>query len=148
MPTLLTQYNFLRSYANSSQLEHLTNDERFQLLQRIISSGQSESSWRAILELFASWPDSVEKSHALEHADEQLSTWDDSLGTVNSAWIYLYENSHLSSVAVIVRLINISRREQYGNKELKAITTSPFVASLKGLTIYKSEIHSDGINAL
>jgi hypothetical protein len=148
MTALLTRYNFLLSYKDSTQLEQMNEKDRLSLLEILVSSGPSEKSWRGLLELFASWPISEQKIYALEKTNQQLSSWDDELRNINSAWIYLYDNSGLSPIVTIARSVMINRREEHGNKELIAIVNSTYSGNISNLTIVKSGIYVEGIRAL
>lgn len=144
----LMTYNFLLTYEKREELLRMNEEEKALLLEKILRSGPSEQSWRAILELVAAWPDSAFKYSTLQRLDRDLDKWPDSIRHINSAWTYLYDQDKISSLGKIVRSAAINRREQYGNEELVKIINSPGMASLKSLVIYKSEIYLEGLREL
>jgi hypothetical protein len=148
MGALLTNFHFLLAFGDEKSLLHMDDPGRMALSERVARSGPSENAWRALLELFASWPENDAKIKAYELVNRKIGNWDDRLRVLNSSWTILYDDGALTSLARIARTINISRREQYGNKELSAIVRSPAVSDIGTLVINRSEIFPGGFTAL
>jgi Leucine Rich repeat len=148
MGGLLTNFNFLLSFSSESALANLDDAGKYKLLKRIIHSGPSENAWRAILELLASWPDNAVKKDGYDLLKRELESWSNDIRSINSSWTILYENHKLSSIAKIVRSVIISRREQYGNRELISIINTPEISEVKTLVVNRSEIYIEGFKAI
>jgi hypothetical protein len=125
------------------------NDEaRHKQLLELLKQGQSETTWRAIYDLFASWPEGEEKAKSLIVADQALSVWDDRLRHVFSAWGHLFVDEKLASVARLARSIEIYRREQYGSSNLWGIVNSEHAQNLKYLIVISSDLSRAAVKAL
>jgi hypothetical protein len=148
MSGLLTNFNFLLSFGNENVLFNMNDSDRHALLEKIIKTGPSENAWRAILELLASWPENNAKAGIYDWLNRELEGWSDAIRHINSSWTFLYENNKLLPIAKIARSVTIARREQYGNKELKIIVSSPEIINIRTLTINWSEIYIQGFQAL
>jgi len=149
MTGLLTNFNFLLAYGEEHSLRNMDSKSRRQLLEKIVRAGPSERTWRALLELLASWPEDEAKEQAYDWLRPQLASWGDKIRNVNSAWTFLYgDDDRLTSIAKIVRSVTISHREQFGNKELKSIVNTSDIRDITTLIIQKSDIYIEGARAL
>jgi hypothetical protein len=149
MTGALKNFNFLLAFADDRTLRDIDDAGRQRLVEAIVRAGPSERAWRALLELLASWPDDAAKEEVFTGLAQSLQNWPDEVLAVNSSWTFLYgEDGRMSSLARIVRSIAITHREQYGNRELKAILATPGIGDLRTLVIHKSEIYIQGIVAL
>lgn len=148
MSNLLFTFNKLFSYRSRQHLLQMDDLARYELLLELLEQHQSEPTWDAICELFASWPEGEEKAKALIVADQALSAWDDRLRHITSAWGYLYDDKKLASVVRLARSIDIYRQEEHGSRELRAIVNSEYVQNLKYLTVVRSELASPAIKSL
>ena len=126
----------------------MNDQDRRNLLLKLLKRNQSEATRRAIYELFAQWPEGAEKEKSLVFADQALDAWDDRLRHIDSSWGWLYDSDKLASVARLARAMSIYRREQYGSRDLWAIANSEHVRNLRYLTIVRSEVSSAAIKAL
>jgi len=142
------KFHFLLSYAGRSELENMAEQGKLVLLQKIVTLPGSEEAWNAILELFATWPESPAKQSALDWADSALNSWDDEVRILRSSSSYIYENSGLANFTRIARSVEINNREVHGNEELTRIAMSPQLSRLRRLIIYRSEIYREGFQAL
>lgn len=148
MNNMPVEYHFLLSWRQRNELLAMSDQGRMQLLQEILQAGADENNWKAIIELFASWPGTPAKEIAFEYGNQQMESWPDHLRVVNAAWRHLYHGSQLSAVAKIVRTIEILQREQHGNAEMQIITRSPFIKDLRRLVVRKSSLYADGMRSL
>ena len=148
MNNVPVEYHYLLQWRQRSELAAMNDQGRMQLLQEIVQAGADENNWKAILELFAAWPESPAKEIAFEWCNQLMQSWPDELRVINAAWGHLYHGNMLSSIAKIAKSIDILQREQHGNSELQIITRSPFIKELKRLTIRKSSLYSDGMRSL
>ena len=148
MNELLSTFHFLISFADKNFLLKITEHERSELLDKIIQQGPSKGSWGAILELFASWPQTKSKTYAIERVQKPMSSWSTDICQINSSWRYLFEGDQLACFAKLAKLIIISGRHQYGNSELKNVVQSKNAINLHRLLIHNSEIYEDGVKAI
>jgi len=125
----------------------MDDKERADLLEEVHRQGPSKETWEAIFELFALWPENEEKTRYLALAGRKLASWDDQLRFQTSANRYLYSGERLSSVASLVKSIDIYRREDLGSAELLAIAGSGHVR-LRRLGILRSEVSSPALHAM
>jgi len=127
----------------------IDDNGRRRLLEKIVGSGPSETHWRELLDVLASWPDNSAKAQSFDWLHRQLESWPDEIKTVNSAWTHIYaDDGKLSQVAALIRSVTIAHREQYGNKELLAIVQTPGIRDIQTLVISKSDIYLQGIREL
>lgn len=148
MNQLLVNFNRLLDYRSREQLLQLNDSSRQQLLQELLLKEPSENTWLAICELFAAWSEGTEKMRSLNAANQALEAWSDQLRHLSSSWRFLYNKKGLSSLALLVRSINLYRREEHGSQELWNIVNSELVQNLKYLTIFRSEITSIAFKSL
>jgi hypothetical protein len=133
-------FNRLLDYRPLEQLSRMDDRDRAELLAEILSKGPSKETWEAICELFALWPENAAKARYLDLAEQELSSWDDRLRFAQSDSGFLYDGERLSSLARLVKSIEIYRREQRGAAELYAIATSEYATRLTCLSIWRSEV--------
>ena len=141
-------FNRLLDYRPLDQLSQMTDSDRHALLTEIVGQPPSENAWQAILELFASWPDSESKSADLTWADAALASWPDRVRFIYSSNDLLYEGRKLSMLARLVRSIEVYRRDERASAELLAIASSEYAIGLTYLIIRSSEITSRAWQAL
>jgi hypothetical protein len=141
-------FNRLLDYRTLDQLSRMNDSDRAGLLAEILQQPPSETSWQAIWELFASWPNSELKSKQLSVAEQALATWPDTLRCISSANRLLYDGTHLSELARLARAVEINRRETYGSAEALAIASSEYSNEIRYLSIRRSEIDSLAWRAL
>src|SRR5262245_50741270 len=113
---------------------------REQLLTDLVAAGPSTEAWTAIYNLFAAWPENDSKQRHLDRATELLEAWDDRLRFAYSSNGFLYDGARLSSLARLLRSVEIYRREDRGAAELSAIASSEYAAGLTSLTIVHSDV--------
>ena len=148
MTNNVSSYHFLLKFADVKMLQMITDDERISLIQKVIATGQSDNSWNAVLELFAAWPNNINKTAAFKMAESLMQNWKDEERIINSSWKLLYEKNELSSIALLARSLHVNRREANGRKELMAIVTSLNAYNIKQLQIDRSDIGADGMYEL
>ncbi len=141
-------FNRLLDYRPIDQLLRMNDDDRAILLTEILQQPPSETSWLALWELLASWPDGESKTQHLEVALRVLATWPDKLRFVYSSSVLLYDGQRLSVLGRLVRSIEVHRREEQGSGELFAIASSEYSADLQYLSIDRSEIDARAWRAL
>lgn len=134
------RFNRLLDYRSLERLERMTDTERTELLTEVLRREPAEPTWRALYELFATWPDNEGKVEALQTAERALDGWDDRLRLADTASTDLFDGTRLSSLARLVRSIRIYRRGDGGGSELAAVVTSEEAAGLTRLSIVRSEI--------
>lgn len=138
-------FHNLLSYRSREQLRRMDDRARRELLLDLLGRGQSEAGWKAVCELFASWPEGDEKADALGVAERALDAWDDRLRSLDTSWRYLYDGEVLAPLARLARSIEIYRREEHGSRELYLVVTSGHVRNLKYLTVVRSELSSAAV---
>lgn len=148
MSHLLVNFNRLLDYRSREQLLQMDDLARQELLQELLRQNPSEATWRAICELYASWPEGEEKAKSLLIADQALGAWDDRLRHLSSSWPFLYDGKQLSSLAPLVRSIKLYRREEHGNREIRTIVKSELAQSLTHLTVFRSELTNMSFKAI
>jgi hypothetical protein len=126
----------------------MNDNNRATLLTEILQRPPSETSWQALWELFASWPDGEFKTQHIEVALQVLTTWPDKLRFTYSSDGRLYDGKQLSVLGRLVRSIEVYRREEQGSGELFAIASSEYSAELKYVSIVRSEIDARAWQAL
>ena len=141
-------FNRLLDYRPLEFLEEMDDEARFALLHQLLQQQPAPELWRAVLELFASWPESDSQRRGLDVALDGLAAWDDSLRTIDSGFIDLYHRGRLAPLARLARRIEIYRRQERGSSELLAIVESEYVTGLSSLSIVRSEIGSAPWRAL
>ena len=142
------KFHFLLSYAGRSELENMAEQGKLVLLQKIVALPGSEEAFDAILELFATWPESPAKQSAIDWADSALDSWNEELRIIRSSSSYIYDKNRLANFTGIARAVEINNREVHGNEELTLIAKSPQLSKLRRLSIYRSEIYREGLQAL
>ncbi len=145
---MIPKFKYLLKYRKRDVLNSMTNQERFALLQELLQQPPEKSVWRAIWELFATWPDEREKEEALDYADTHLSHWNDTLRhitsglrPINSTWRSLYSNNKVSSLGKLIRSIDLYRYKEYSDTHLIRIANSSYLQNLKHLSITTIEIY-------
>lgn len=133
-------FNRLLEYFPLDRLERMTDSDRADLLDRILRKPPSDNTWRDILELFVVWPEGEARLRGLEQAARALARWDDRLRSLTTSVGALFDGAHLSSLARIVRSIEIYRRDDSGPSDLRAVVASEEAAGLTRLGIVRSEI--------
>jgi hypothetical protein len=118
------------------------DDDRAGQLREILQGPPSEAAWRALWNLFASWPAGDARARSLDAAERGLAAWPDELRSVATSDALLHEGQGLSVLARLVRGIDIYRREESGADDLRAIASSPYAIELTSLSIQRSEIGS------
>ncbi len=141
-------FNRLLDYRSEEFLSSMHGPERADLLKEILDQEPSKEVWQALIELFSSWPEDGLMEENLHLAEEKLAGWDDRLRMMWSHSGILYEGERLSSLARLVRFIQIYRREERGSDELLAIATSEYARQLAFLSIVHSEISSGAMQAM
>ena len=126
----------------------MDDGDRTALSEEIVQRPPSSETWAALCELFALWPEGDAKHRAVEQAANAIAAWDDTLRSASSAHAYLFTRDKLSSVARLVKSIDIYRRTTNGSRELTAIAQSELAANLARLAIVRSEISSKAWNSL
>lgn len=148
MSNLQFTFNHLLNFRSREHLLRMDDEARNELLRDLLKQKQSETTWRAICELFTAWPEGEEKAKALFGADQALDAWDDKLRHLTSSWGPLYDDSELTSLVRLVRSLRIYHREERGSVELWAIAHSQYVQNLRYLTVVRSEFSSPAIRSL
>jgi len=129
----------LRSLA---ELQNMDDSGWERLLGELLARPASASVWEAVYALFASWPEGSRKSAAVARTELHLEAWDEALRSASAGDVDLFEAGSLSSLATLVRRIEIHRRVTQGSNELEAVARSPRAERLTQLDIGASEIHS------
>ena len=142
------QFNRLLDYLSLDQLSGMNDSDRISLLAKILGQPPSETSWQALWELFATWPNGESKTRQLDVALKALAIWPDKLRFLRSSYTLLYDGNRLSALARMVRSIEVDRRERQASAELLAIASSEYSADLRYLSIDRSEIDSRAWQAL
>jgi hypothetical protein len=133
-------FNLLLAYRPRAFLERMTNVEWRDLLRDVLQADPSPQTWLVLCELFVLWPDGESKSSSLKLAEQELSSWDDRLRVAPVSGHELYSEAGFSSLARIVRSIEIFGRGSSGSTDLMAIIASPESARLTRLTVVDAEI--------
>jgi Leucine-rich repeat (LRR) protein len=141
-------FNRLLDYRSLDQLMHMQESGWAVLLAEILRQPASETTWRALWELFAASPTGQAKTQNLDTALKSLDAWPDKLRLTSSTNSLLYEGNGLSPLARMVRSMDVYRREQNGSAELSAIVSSEYVDGLCYLSIIHSEIDDHAWQAL
>ncbi|TMQ05591.1 MAG: hypothetical protein E6J90_41635 [Deltaproteobacteria bacterium] len=83
----------------------------------------------------------------MQDAAMRLDSWDDQLRRMTSQSIPLYRDNRVAPIGRLVRWIEFYRREE-GTGDLVRIAESPNAERLRGITIHRCDIGSQGITAL
>jgi hypothetical protein len=133
------EYSRLLKYRTLDRLWMLDDDGRLALLSELLDGSPSEDIWQSVCELFAMWPESAAKDRALGLADREMATWDDRLRCLSSSWMPLYDQAGLSSLAILVRIIQVSGRSERADADLSRIAESKRAHRLTRLIVDRSE---------
>lgn len=142
-------FNHLLAVRPLDALLRMDDGGRARLAAELVARPPSKDAWQMLWELFGAWPDGTAKDAALAATDQALAGWDDRLRFVTSADRRLIDSGRrLSAAAVLVRSVEIHRREAEGSAELTALATSPQAGNLSFLSIVRSDIGSRAWQAL
>jgi hypothetical protein len=150
-------YHYLLHYIAADKIDHLSDEDRLTLINTIVSSGPSDGTWNALIELFFAWPASQAKLDAMKFANNLLADWPISQRRVNSAWGRVINNQKLTDVTLLARSMAINRNEGSGDNELAIIASSIYAINLAEINIDRSNLsveamfeltHSKFLNAL
>src|SRR5688572_19190905 len=108
----------LRSLA---ELQNMDDSGWERLLAELLVRPATAPVWEAVYALFASWPEGSRKFAAIERTEVHLEAWDEALRRASAGNVDLFEADGLSSLATLVRRIEIHRRVAQGSNELEAV---------------------------
>lgn len=141
-------FNHLLAVRPLDALLRMDDGERERLAAQLAARPPSKEAWQMLWELFGVWPGGAAKTAALADTDRALAGWDDRLRFVTSADRRLINSGRLAAAAMLVRSVDVYRREAHGSSELTALATSEAAGNLTFLDIVRSEISSQAWQAL
>ncbi|GIM94224.1 hypothetical protein [Paractinoplanes toevensis] len=97
----------------------------------------------AICGVFAGWPHGPERSRELRRVRGLLESWSDAARTETTASGWLFDGGGLADLAVLVRTLEIYRREERGSGDLLAVAGSPYLKDLVCLRILSSDVSDE-----
>lgn len=129
-------YGHLLRFRDQATLLAMGVAERERLMLEVIAGPASEATWRAALELFATWPDGPHRDGALTRADAALARWPDALRLVSPSWGPFFRKGPSPAPDPVLRLARCVRLDGgSAGSQLVRIVRSPHASGLTQLVV-------------
>ena len=114
--------------------------ERLAELRRLLKGERTELAFGQIMRLFSTWPRGEPRQRALVEAMEGLEAWPDATRTTLGS-PFQDDDGEVGDHAALVRHVVIYRLEQHGDRMIRLVTSSPWLAKATRFSIIRCELH-------